>query len=245
MARTPQLVTQRVEVTPYDQLTADRYEFLGLTQAEPSLGAGTANSVLTLGAANARIWSNTVTLNTVTATGNLTGGDIFTAGNISAAGNVTASNFSGTGNVSLGNLTISNTTISTSLANGNITLTPTGTAVVAIDTTTGLILPVGNTPQRPAPASTGTVRFNTDSVRIEVYDGSNWEDIAANVTNQTLNGDGNTTVFVLDRDSTTAATLVAINGLVQLPTTAYSVSGNSITFTQAPLITDVIDLRFL
>lgn len=245
MARTPQLVTQRVEVTPYDQLTADRYEFLGLTQAEPNLGPGTQGNVLTLGASNARVWSNTITLNTITATGNLSGGDIYTAGNISAAGNITASNFSGTGNVSLGNLTVSNTTISTSLANGNITLTPTGTAVAIIDTTTGLVLPVGNTTQRPNPASTGTVRFNTDITRIEVYDGSAWEDIAANVTNQTLNGDGSTTVFTLDRDSTTAATLVMINGLVQLPTTAYSVSGNSLTFTQAPIVTDTIDIRFL
>lgn len=149
------------------------------------------------------------------------------------------------GNALVGNITFSNTTISTSLATGNITLAPTGNATAIIDTTSGLVLPVGNTAQRPAPVSTGTVRFNTDSVRIEVYDGSGWEDIAANVTNQTLAGDGSTLTFALDRSSTTAATLVMLNGVVQLPTTAYTVTGNSLAFTQAPTISDTIDVRFL
>jgi hypothetical protein len=181
----------------------------------------------------------------VTATGNVAGGNLTTSGDISAAGNITAANFSATGNLSLGNLTVANTTISTSLSDGNITLAPTGTAVAIIDTVTGLVLPVGNTVQRPSPVSTGTVRFNTDSVRLEVYDGAGWEDIAANVTNQVINGDGSTQTFLLDRDSTAAATLVAINGVVQLPNTAYTVTGNSISFAQIPESTDVIDIRFL
>lgn len=145
----------------------------------------------------------------------------------------------------VGNITFSNTTISTSLATGNITLAPTGNATAIINTTSGLVIPVGTTAQRPASASTGTVRFNTDSVRIEVYDGSGWEDIAANVTNQILAGDGSTLTFALDRSSTTAATLVMLNGVVQLPATAYTVTGNSLAFTQAPTISDTIDIRFL
>lgn len=151
-----------------------------------------------------------------------------------------------TGNLSsLGNLTFANTTISTSLAVGNITLAPTGNSTVILDTVSGLVLPVGDTAQRPSPAVQGTVRFNSDSDRIEIYDGTGWEDVVANVTNQTLNGDGSTLVFTLDRDTTTAAALVMINGVVQLPTTAYSVTGNQLTFSQAPVISDVIDIRFL
>jgi hypothetical protein len=151
-----------------------------------------------------------------------------------------------TGNISgVGNLTFANTTISTSLAVGNITLAPTGNSEVIIDTVSGLVLPVGNTAQRPSPASQGTVRFNSDSDRIEIYDGTGWEDVVANVTNQTLNGDGSTLVFTLDRDSTTASALVMINGVVQLPVTAYSVAGNQLTFSQAPVISDTIDVRFL
>lgn len=150
------------------------------------------------------------------------------------------------GNVAnIGNLTVANTTIFPSITPGNITLAPTGDSTVIIDTVSGLVLPVGNTAQRPSPASVGTIRYNNDAGQVEIYDGSTWEDIVANVTNQTLNGDGSTVAFTLNKDTTTAAALVIINGVVQLPTTAYSVSGNVLTFTQAPVVTDVIDVRFL
>lgn len=145
----------------------------------------------------------------------------------------------------LGNLSISNTTISTALVDGNITLTPTGNGTVIIDTTTGLTIPVGNTVQRADPAATGTVRFNTDAGRIEVYDGAEWDSVAAGVTNQLFTGDDSTLAFALDRDSTSAAALVVFNGVVQIPGVAYTVTGNLITFAEAPLTSDVIDVRFL
>ena len=145
----------------------------------------------------------------------------------------------------LGNLTISNTTISTALVDGNITLTPTGTGTAIINTTTGLVLPTGNTAQQPVPAAIGTIRFNTDAGRLEVYDGAEWDSVAAGVTNQLFTGDDSTLVFTLDRDSTSAAALVMFNGVVQIPGVAYTVTGNLITFAEAPLTSDVIDVRFL
>jgi hypothetical protein len=147
-----------------------------------------------------------------------------------------------------GNLTFSNTTISTSLANGNITLTATGTGLVTIVGTQGFIIPAGNTAQRPSPATQGTMRFNTDTLRIEVYDGTEWDVIVGGVTDQQFNGDGSTISFSLNRTTTTAGTLVMLNGVVQLPSTAYSISpspGNTLVFTEAPVITDVIDVRYL
>lgn len=151
-----------------------------------------------------------------------------------------------TGNITanLGNITIANTTISPTITPGNITLSTTANSTVIIDITSGLVLPVGNTAQRPS-GVTGTVRFNTDSDRAEIYDGTEWDSLTGNVTAQLVNGDGSTLVFVLDRSSTTAATLVIINGVVQMPMTAYSVSGNTLTFTQAPQISDAVDIRFL
>ena len=152
------------------------------------------------------------------------------------------------GNSVLGNLTISNTTISSSLANATITITPTGTGVVSIDTTTGLILPVGNTVQRPSPASTGTVRFNTTTSRVEVYDGTEWDTIVGGVTNQTLNGNGIATTFTLDRSTTTAAALVMLNGITQVPDQSYAMSpspSTNLVFTEAPATGDIIDIRFL
>jgi hypothetical protein len=152
------------------------------------------------------------------------------------------------GNISIGNLQISNTTITTDGTIGNITLQPTGNGVVIIDTTTGLVIPVGNTDQRPSPGTTGTLRFNTDYTRIEYYDGAEWDIVAGGVTNETFNGDGSTLTFTLARKSTTGSTLVMLNGVVQLPTSAYIVTGannNILTFNEAPAVSDVIDVRFL
>jgi len=149
------------------------------------------------------------------------------------------------GNVNLGNLLVSNTTISANIANASITLEPTGSGVVVIDTVTGLVIPTGNTVQRPSPAATGTLRFNTDTPGVEVYNGSQWGSMTANVTNQLFNGDGSTLVFALDRSSTSAATLIMFNGVVQVPTIAYTVTGNSVTFAEPPLPTDTVDIRFL
>lgn len=153
------------------------------------------------------------------------------------------------GNIgNIGNLSVSNTTISTSLANGNITLQSTGTGLVTIAGTAGYIVPAGNTAQRPNPAVQGTVRFNTDNLRLEVYDGVEWDQIVGGVTNETFNGDGSTVSFALNRVTTTAGALIMLNGVVQMPVTAYNVTpspGNTLIFTEAPASTDVIDVRYL
>lgn len=152
-------------------------------------------------------------------------------------------------NSNIGNLNISNTTITTTLANGNITLTATGTQLVQVAGTGGFVIPVGNTAQQPSPAITGTIRFNTTTSRIEVYDGTEWDQVGQGaITNQTLNGDGSTTAFTLDRSTTTAAALIMLNGVTQIPTQAYAMSpspGTNLVFTQAPAVGDVIDIRYL
>jgi hypothetical protein len=153
------------------------------------------------------------------------------------------------GNIgNIGNLSFSNTTITTSLANGNITLQSTGTGLVTIAGTAGYIVPAGNTAQRPNPAVQGTVRFNTDNLRLEVYDGTEWDQVVGGVTSQTFNGDGSTVSFALNRVTTTAGALIMLNGVVQMPVTAYNVSpspGNTLIFTEAPVSSDVIDVRYL
>jgi hypothetical protein len=163
----------------------------------------------------------------------------------------------GTGNLSwsdiadlglLGNLTISNTTITSNIANASITLTPTGTGLVIIDTITGLTIPTGNTAQRPTPPVTGTMRFNTGTNLVEIYDGADWVNVGSDVaaiSDQTITGDGSTVTFVLDQDTTAASIIVSTNGVVQKPATAYTVTGNSITFAEAPLSSDIIDVRFI
>jgi len=152
------------------------------------------------------------------------------------------------GNVNIGNLSISNTTITTDGTVANIFIQPTGQGIVSINTTTGLILPVGNTAQRPSPASTGTTRFNSTTNLIEVYNGNAWSSTSEAVTNQVLYGDGSTETFTLDRSTTTAAVLVILNGITQVPVQAYSMvpsPGANLVFTEAPETSDVIDIRFL
>lgn len=151
-------------------------------------------------------------------------------------------------NIILGNLTITDTTIGTATSNANIVIDPTGTGLAIIDTTTGLVIPTGNTAQQPSPAVTGTIRFNTTTGLVEVYNGAQWDDVNGPViTNQIILPDGSSIAYTLDRETTEASILVSINGLVQIPGASYSyiVSGNTITFAEAPLTTDIIDVRFL
>jgi hypothetical protein len=154
-----------------------------------------------------------------------------------------------TGNVtSIGNLVVTNTSISTSTANTDIFIDPNGTGTFVIVGTNGFVMPVGNTAQRPSPAATGTLRFNSDYTRIEYYDGAEWDVVAGGVSNQTFNGDGSTEDFNLARNTTAAAVLVMLNGIVQVPNTAYTITGagaNVLTFAQAPTVSDLIDVRYL
>jgi hypothetical protein len=152
-------------------------------------------------------------------------------------------------NANIGNLQISNTTITTTLANGNITLTATGSQFVQVTGTGSLIIPAGNTAQRPDPQVTGMIRINTQLNQIEGYDGTDW--VAGSgtvVTNQVLYGNGTATTFTLDRSTTTAAVLVILNGITQVPDQSYSMVPSpsaNLVFTEAPETSDVIDIRFL
>jgi hypothetical protein len=148
-------------------------------------------------------------------------------------------------NSNIGNFTFSNTTISTSVSPGNITLLPTANSTVIINTVSGLVIPVGNTTQRPSPAATGTIRYNTESERIEVYDGTEWDLVASDISSQLIIPDGTSVNYALDRSTTASAILVITNGVVQTPTLAYSVAGNVLSFVEAPLVTDTVDIRFL
>jgi len=75
----------------------------------------------------------------------------------------------GTGKIVVDDLTFNDSTITSS---SDITLTPTD-GVVDIDATGAVNLPSGTTAQRPT-AVAGQFRFNSELVRFEGYDGSNW-----------------------------------------------------------------------
>jgi hypothetical protein len=101
------LLSGRVPVTDLANLTADRYQFLSVTQAEPNLGNGySSTDVLTLGTNGVRVWANALSVASVSASGNITA-NIINANTLnisSATGNILAGNISATGNIKGGNL---------------------------------------------------------------------------------------------------------------------------------------------
>ena len=136
--------------------------------------------------------------NDVEITNNLTVDGVLTVGDVVSTGTIQANNFTtgdiliddnfittttsnsdlelranGTGSIIIDNFDINNSTISSS---SDITLSP-GSENVIIDGTGGLKLPVGDTSQRPTPA-TGQIRFNSELGRFEGYNGSNWIQIS-------------------------------------------------------------------
>jgi len=117
---------------------------------------------------------------------------------------------------------------------------------LAIQTKDSMRLPTGATGDRPGTAVVGMLRFNTSVNNLEFYDGNSWQTAGTQFTviaSQTFNGDGSTVAFTLSDAQTTASCIVSINGVVQIPSTAYSVSGTTLTFTEAPLSGDVIEVR--
>jgi len=127
--------------------------------------------------------------------------------------------------------------------------TQTTNAIVAFNATNSILMPVGNTTQRPGTGVIGMLRFNSVDDNLEIYSSSGWEAVGVPVftviADEQFNGDGSTLAFTLGSSQTTASCIVSINGVVQIPTIAYSVSGTTLTFTEAPEPGDLIDVRQL
>jgi hypothetical protein len=125
-----------------------------------------------------------------------------------------------------------------------------GNASFQINSTDSIIVPAGPTYARPSNGVAGMVRYNTQLSALEFYNDLNnlWQGTGSQFTiiqENTFVGDNNSTAFSLTANSTTAGTIVSINGIVQVPIVAYSVTGSTLTFTEAPLTTDFIDVRIL
>ena len=180
-------------------------------------------------------------LTTLSVVGTATVGNLSTGGTVSATGTVTGGNVDTTGTVT--GLTIVGNTAVFGTSNSAVT-----GSTVTINATDSILVPVGNTIQRPS-GVTGQFRFNSTNNNLEVYNNSQWSPVGAPaytiVTDEQFNGDGNTVAYTLSANATTASTIVSINGVLQIPTTAYSISSTTLTFTEAPDPGDLIDVRAL
>jgi hypothetical protein len=231
----------------------------------------TFSNTVTFGAniqANANLNLN----NNLTVNGNITTGNLSTVGNVTAYrfygdgsqltgvssysnSNVAAYLPTYNGNVGAnwvnanyfnGNIITSN--ISASGSNANISITPGSNGYVSVNTTTAFQVPVGSSSQYPIVNRVGMLRWNSDYGYLEVYTGATWEAVGIEgnntlVTSDIFYGDSSTTTFTLSQNNTTNGTIVSINGVIQIPSVSYTVSGNSLVFTEAPVSTDVIEAR--
>ena len=212
--------------------------------------------------------ANLIVSNVLTVNGNITTGNLSTVGNITAYrfygdgsqltnvgsvysnANVAAYLPTYSGNISAYNINANliTTSISAFGSNASININPTGSGIVAINSNTALLLPVGTNSNYPPTPTSGMVRWNTSVGYLEVYTGIKWEAVGieggtTNVVSDVFTGDNSTTNFNLSQNNTTSGTLVSINGVIQLPTTSYTVSGNVLTLNEAPVSTDIIEVR--
>jgi hypothetical protein len=198
----------------------------------------------------------------ITSTGTLVSLNV--AGNITSAnlitGNINSSYVISNANISAQNLNITNSIVSTNVnanvytnyitgqaTDGNIFLTPTGTGIVNVNSKTALQVPVGNSGEYPTYSTPGMIRWNTSYNYLEVYTGTIWEAVGLEgttvVTSDQFTGNGSQVDFILSQNNTTQGTLVSVNGVLQIPTSSYTVNGNVLTFTEAPISTDIIEAR--
>jgi hypothetical protein len=192
------------------------------------------------------------TLNNLTVTANTVSGNVITNGLFYANGaawnfgstygnaNVAAYLPTYTGNLSPGNIT--------SVFYGNVhadVITPYQTTVTIFNNTGAIGLPSGSNVQYPTSNVAGYLRYNNSISTLEFYNGSGWVAVTNSIADQTITPDGVNQNYNLIQTTTAAGILVSINGTVQRPGTAYTVSGTTITFTEVPLVTDIVDVRYI
>jgi Phage T7 tail fibre protein len=247
------LISATSTITSAANITGGNILTGGLISATGNLTAGNVNTILVSATGNVNAGNVVVGNILIPSTGNVTLGNVninYLSTPVANSDAATKGYVDTSTSTAFGNITVSNTTISTSLANGNITLAATGTQLVQVSGNLGLVLPNGNTTTRPSPALTGTIRFNTTTTQLEIWDGTQWVSATNNtsvITNQTVNGDGTTVTFSLNQSATAESILVSINGVLQTPSVDYttSIPGVTITFTTAPAAGDVIQIRFI
>jgi hypothetical protein len=178
------------------------------------------------------------------------------AGDANVKGNVTLNSESGASTFTVKGSTASTLIYADAATNsvkiGGSNTTPISGATLTINSTDSFIVPIGTTAQRPGQSGStdvkGMVRYNDTLNTLEFFNGTRWLGSTTEFTviaGDLFLGDGNTSAFTMANAATTASTIVAINGVVQIPGVSYSVSGTTLTMTQTPAVGDEIDVRRL
>jgi len=226
--------------------------------------SGYLTNIANISTAVANIASGNITANFI---GNIQGTFGSFTGNVNSnwyIGNINGTNINASGNSFFNaNLTVSNNLISNGnlIATGNVVTqkitSPTGDLhfsaatdnpnnIIRFDSVSAFDIPSGTTAQRPPSPDYGYVRYNTDIGAIEWWSGSSWISGANLIVSENITPDGTSAVYTLGQTTTENAILVNINGTIQQAGSgAYSVTGNQITFSETPLVTDIIEIRYI
>jgi hypothetical protein len=129
-----------------------------------------------------------------------------------------------------GNLDVNGNSI-VSVSNGNIAITPNNTGSVVID---GLSHPQadGSAGQFLKTDGSGNLSFDDPAFTLSYTKGTN-------------TGDNSTTAFTINSGRSVNDVLVLVNGFLLTPTTDYTISGTTLTFTTAPASSAEIVVRYL
>ena len=102
-------------------------------------------------------------------------------------------------------------------------------------------VPVGATADRSNNPIAGDLRFNTDTDKLEIFNGAEFKSVAkegnSSITQDSFTGDGVTTAFTMSTSAVSNQTqriIVAVGNVYQNPASAYTLSGTTITFTSPP-----------
>ena len=134
-----------------------------------------------------------------------------------------------------GNFTFNGSTIEQDVTNADFTFASSGTGKYIFSANTGITIPTGTTAERPT-AEEGVMRFNTQTGKYEVSeDGSTWSNLRTEHTAQEIvkdifTGDGSTTSFTMSKSPSDVKNVILyIDGVMQEPTTNYTMSGSTVT----------------
>jgi filamentous hemagglutinin len=176
------------------------------------------------------------TSNLVTITGNVTAGNVASQGiitaNLGVYGDIYTTSIDSADSsaviVTPDMILLSSLDVNQDITVGNIVIPSSGNITVGNVRIANLATPV----------------FDQDAVTKQYVD-SAIGNVLPIITNQTIDPDGSSLTYTLDQSTTAVGVLVTINGISQTPNDSYSVSGNTITFAETLLTSDIVQVRFL
>lgn len=109
-----------------------------------------------------------------------------------------------------------------------------------------VVVPSGETALRPSSPVNGSIRYNTDTSRFEIYYNA-WKDIAiigkVNIVKDSFTGDGSTVGFTMSLSPVSEENIkVFIGNIHQNPGTAYTISSSTLTFSSVPPLGQTIEV---